>query len=181
MASIFDVTNYLIQLSHSVGEPEPINPLKIQKLLYYAQGISLAKRDGCLFSDKIKAWRDGPVVPLVWHQYKEFGRNALPCPDAVVSLEIDDRVFLRQVWALYGKYTGDELSKRTHEEAPWKDARRSLMPDAKSDNEISCDALKCFFVAQDIRLPSVPRPVEIRRGREVYSIEDAGKILPVGI
>ena len=34
---------------------------------------------------------------------------------------------------------------------------------------------------QDIALPDVPRAAEICRGREVYRIEDAGKLLPSGI
>src|SRR5438046_3062128 len=153
MAKVRDVTNYLIHLSHSVGEPEPINPLKIQKLLYYAQGLSLAKRNQPLFTDKIKAWVEGPVVPVIWHELKQHGRSPLAGADAPVELSIDERIFLRQVWTLYGKFTGDELSRRTHNEAPWLEARGDLPPDAKSDKEITTEALQSCFQTQNIQLP----------------------------
>lgn len=179
MANVLDVANYIIDLADSDGEPEALTCLKLQKLLYYAQGLAAAHRGSLLFSDKIKAWRDGPVVPKVWQEFKSPG--SVRCTKNVVDLSIEDRMFLRQVWRTYGKYTGEELSKRTHNEPPWKNARAGLPPDASSDREITTDALLEFFSANPIELPPVPRPREIRKGREVYDIEDAGQILPHGI
>lgn len=179
MARVFDVAHYFVQLSYSAGEPEPITTLKLQKMLYYAQGLALAKRDRQLFTDKIKAWCDGPVVPSVWHLFAP--QRVIPCEATKVELDLDDRVFLRQVWKLYGKFSGDELSRMTHAEPPWKQARGGLPDHEPSDAEITPEVLRAFFTRQAIELPDVPRPVEIRRGREVYRVEDAGKVLPAGI
>ena len=179
MASVFDVASYFVHLSYSAGEPEAITTLKLQKLPYYAQALSLTKRGTSLFSDKIKAWSDGPVVPVIWHKYQQ--KRTVPSNDHKADLAVDDRVFLRQIWKLYGKYSGDELSRMTHEEAPWKNARGKLSPSAQSDAEITLASMREFFAGQRIELPDVPRPIEIRRGREVYRIEDAGEVLPVRI
>ena len=41
------------------AEGEELSNLKLQKLLYYAQGHFLAERQGLLFSDQIQAWSHG--------------------------------------------------------------------------------------------------------------------------
>lgn len=50
MASVFDVSNYILQLSNSIDSDERdlISNLKLQKLLYYCYGFSLV-----LFKEKI--------------------------------------------------------------------------------------------------------------------------------
>lgn len=54
---------------------EGITHLKLQKLLYYAQGISLGMFDKPIFSENIEAWPHGPVVKEVYSVYNTFGRN----------------------------------------------------------------------------------------------------------
>ncbi len=39
-----------------------ITQLKLQKLMYIAQGIHLALYDAPLFKEEIEAWQHGPVV-----------------------------------------------------------------------------------------------------------------------
>ena len=41
---------------------EGITHLKLQKLLYYAQGVCLAITGNTLFNEEIQAWQHGPVV-----------------------------------------------------------------------------------------------------------------------
>jgi uncharacterized phage-associated protein len=47
-----------------------IDSMSLQKLLYYVQAWHLAITDEPLFPEQIKAWKDGPVVPQVWHARK---------------------------------------------------------------------------------------------------------------
>ena len=56
---------------------EGITHLKLQKLLFYAQGIYLALNDNMLFYDQIVAWEHGPVVKSVYDEYKQNGRNPI--------------------------------------------------------------------------------------------------------
>ena len=58
-----DVANELIRVAHENGKS--ISNMKLQKLLYLAQGIHLALENGApLFEDTIEAWKYGPVVLL---------------------------------------------------------------------------------------------------------------------
>src|SRR5688572_9971276 len=59
-ASALDVARYLIQLAAAEDEPEELSHLRLQKLLYYVQGWSLAQRGEAMFPDRIEAWAHGP-------------------------------------------------------------------------------------------------------------------------
>ncbi|EIE4349702.1 DUF4065 domain-containing protein, partial [Listeria monocytogenes] len=50
-----------------------INNLKLQKLLYYAQAKSLVEKSRPLFKENIEKWKLGPVVPEIYHLYKNYG------------------------------------------------------------------------------------------------------------
>ncbi len=102
---------------------EIISNLKLQKLLYYAQGyyIGLNGSSNPLFSDTIYAWKHGPVTDIVYKHYKESGKNALPeekCP-AIISEE--DISFLDEIYRSYGRFSAWVLRDMTHREAPWFD------------------------------------------------------------
>src|SRR5262249_50830431 len=50
VAQAIDVARYLIQLAAAEDEPELLSHLRLQKLLYYVQGWSLAQRRAPMFS-----------------------------------------------------------------------------------------------------------------------------------
>ena len=56
---------------------EGLTHLKIQKLLYFADGIALAVTDKPLFSEKIYAWPHGPVIKEVYDVLKANGRDEI--------------------------------------------------------------------------------------------------------
>lgn len=54
-----------------------MTPMKLQKLLYYAQGYSLGMNGDPLFSEEIQAWQHGSVVPVVYKIYSKYGSNVI--------------------------------------------------------------------------------------------------------
>jgi len=64
------------------AEDDELSNMKLQKLLYYAQGHHLAKKHGALFTGEIEAWSHGPVVPSVCRAFKDFGAASIELPDA---------------------------------------------------------------------------------------------------
>ena len=56
-----------------------ISNLKLQKLLYYAQGIHLALNGQPLYPERIEAWQHGPVVPEIYHAFKEYRARPDSC------------------------------------------------------------------------------------------------------
>ncbi|MDQ2798684.1 MAG: DUF4065 domain-containing protein, partial [Armatimonadota bacterium] len=88
--SCFDVAKYfLAQASEDAGDL--ISNLKLQKLVYYAQGCHLGLYDAPLFPETIKAWVHGPVVPDLYHAYKQYGSGPIPAPD-----DLDFAIFAPQ-------------------------------------------------------------------------------------
>ena len=52
--------------------------------MYYTQGWCLALADQPLFNEQIEAWKWGPVIRSIYHQFKEFGNS--PITKKAVSL-----------------------------------------------------------------------------------------------
>ncbi len=117
-----DIAKYFIRCANLEAEGVITN-MKLQKLLYYAQGFHLALFDAPLFAETIEAWQYGPVVPEIYRLYKFHARNALPeaadfNPEVI---KLETREFIDEVYEVFGKYTGTALANLTHEEAPWKE------------------------------------------------------------
>lgn len=113
------------------GDAEYIPNLKLQKLLYYAQGCFLALRDQALFDDPIVAWKHGPVVENVYHLYKENGANGIVFDEKFDFSKIDDDVetILEEVYDVFGQYSAWKLRNMTHNETPWKSTNQnSIIP-----------------------------------------------------
>lgn len=120
--------------------------MTLQKLLYYVQAWHLAIADKPLFSEQIKAWRDGPVVPQVWHARKDRAtRRAKDQGIDTMPIGADASDLIDLVLMSYGSMSGDELSALTHVEAPWREARGGLPADAHSSNTISTESMAAFY------------------------------------
>ncbi|MDO8684912.1 MAG: DUF4065 domain-containing protein [Armatimonadota bacterium] len=117
-----DVAEYfLAAVDDNAGEG--ITNLKLQKLVYYAQGVYLAAYGELLFSEPIEAWAHGPVVPSLYHDYKKYGTRAIPRPTQLdlsrFSAEVQQ--VLDEVYNVFGQFSAWKLRNMTHEESPWKD------------------------------------------------------------
>lgn len=70
------IANFIIWFVNTRTSDKTLTPLKLQKILYYVQANHLATHNGVpLFSDPIEKWQYGPVVPSVYHEFKDFGIN----------------------------------------------------------------------------------------------------------
>ncbi|OJW78660.1 MAG: hypothetical protein BGO69_01375 [Bacteroidetes bacterium 46-16] len=129
MESPIAVANYFIQKAQDSGKA--LSPMKLVKLVYIAHGWYLALTGKQLLMESVEAWKYGPVIPSIYHQFKEFGNNSINTfaygfntqegglfipkvkdPD-VISL-------LDRIWDLYSNFSAVELSTMTHMEGtPW--------------------------------------------------------------
>lgn len=116
----------------------PMTNLKLQKLLYYSQGIGF-RRNVKLFKEPLHAWKHGPVVEEVYHAYKIHGNQPIPVNpemnlDSIQQNEMIQAV-LEETISLYGLYDAWFLRQKTHGESPWLDTSPdSLITDAKMIN-----------------------------------------------
>nr|DAQ03942.1 MAG TPA: hypothetical protein [Caudoviricetes sp.] len=107
---------------------EGITHLKLQKLLYYAQGIYLAMHNKPLFNENIVAWQHGPVIEEVYAVYKENGRNIINIEMDKEKEELLKRIendketceALNLTYDNFAIYTAWQLRQMTHEDgSPW--------------------------------------------------------------
>ena len=101
-------------------DADSISNLKLQKLLYYAQGCYLAITNEPLFDEDLLAWKHGPVVNEVYQVYKKYGSEGIP-DNQLESVNIDPQTtgILKQVYSSFGQYSAWGLRNMAHEEMPW--------------------------------------------------------------
>jgi len=121
MLSCHDVAKYFLSLTDE-DAGDLISNLKLQKLVYYAQGFHLALYGEPLFKERIEAWTHGPVAPELYHTYKDLGANAIPRPTDMDFSIYDERTreLLDEVHQVHGQFSAWKLRNMTHDEPPWK-------------------------------------------------------------
>lgn len=139
-----DIANFLVKYFNE--HQQKITNLMLLKILYYLQADYLRKEDDVpLFRDDIEMWGYGPVVPNVYHSFKENG--VAPIQQTYSYIEEDengdwsivdaDQVELdandqeeitnlaEKIWRKYNDRPFD-LVEKTHEEPMWAEQREAI-------------------------------------------------------
>lgn len=132
-------------------ELEEVTPLMLQKLLYFIQGIYSALYGKPLFEEDCRAWVHGPVYPEVYTLFRDFKYN--PIDDVRFGLlkGMDDvlteeeRDVIDRVVNTFGIYGGKVLERITHNEEPWKSARRGYGDQVPSSELVSKDSIRKYY------------------------------------
>lgn len=141
MATAHDVARYILQKHGAVSA------MKFQKLLYYSQAWSLVWDEKPMFSDRIEAWVNGPVVPEIYQYHKgQFQIDAWP-HGKIGVLSASEIETVDSVLKFYGHRTGQWLSDLTHREKPWMDARQGLDDSDRGGNEISLASMHDYYAS----------------------------------
>ena len=125
-----------------VEHGDSMTNLKLQKLLYYMQGFHLAFFGTPFFEDSIEAWTYGPVVPVVFQEFKKYKKrdiNPENYKDSLV-LTADEQQMFDMVYLEYNKFSAVALMNMTHTEGPWKGH--------DIGDVITNDELRDFFLTQ---------------------------------
>lgn len=135
MYSASDIANWFLRHNEEKvsSGADGISNLKLQKLLYYAQGASLALNGHPLFKEDIYAWKHGPVVPEVYYKFNKYGSNSIPVSECsnIVDIASGDIDLLEQVYDIFGQFSAWKLRDLTHRETPWKTTRQSEVIDSE--------------------------------------------------
>ena len=141
MCTVYEVADYFLRIPED-DAGDAISPMKLQKLLYYAQGFSLALLNHPLFEEDFEAWTYGPVIPTVYAKYKQYGNNAIPRPESFDRAVFTDEEIrlLDEVYDAFGQYSAWALSELTHKTPPWRDTPPTGV--------ISKKAMSEYFITQ---------------------------------
>ena len=119
---IMDAARYIIYLSYN-AQRGSLTPLKMQKILYLAQGWSYVWDNKALFADEFEAWRYGPVNLDVYSEFKKYGRREIPEFEGrsrVPMTQLEEET-LEAVWDAYASWDAYDLVELTHHQEPWLD------------------------------------------------------------
>lgn len=126
------VANEILNHSAKFGG---FTPFQVQKLAYLAHGFYFALYGQPLLNETIEAWKYGPVIPTLYHEFKEWGRDPIkrfaldyhPEKDGFSMPVIPQKLtyasaknVIEQVVEKYGNLSATELYNLTHEQGgPW--------------------------------------------------------------
>jgi len=110
------VANFFIDKANDEGDL--ITQMKLMKLVYIGFGWVKALLDRDLFPDEIEAWRHGPVIPALYHEFKHFGSRPITghaiefdldsMETQIPRIENDDekiKLILEKVWNIYKRFS----------------------------------------------------------------------------
>jgi uncharacterized phage-associated protein len=123
MVTPLAVANYFIVKSLNTGEE--MTPMKLVKLVYISHGWHLGLTEEPLLAEAVQAWKYGPVVTSVYHEFEHYGNSAITslAYDGAAYPTVTDetkKAFLDKIWEVYGKFNGLQLSTLTHQsDTPW--------------------------------------------------------------
>lgn len=112
-----------------------MNPLKLMKMVYFSYAWYLHLTNSTLFDEQIEAWKHGPVIPSLYHEFKHLGlygnikescatnldlnsddpEPTIPLFD-IDTLENNDHIneAVCGVWMRYKECSAEELEKISH-------------------------------------------------------------------
>jgi uncharacterized phage-associated protein len=116
-------------IKRGIDECNPINQMKLQKMLYFAHGYHLILYKKPLIKEIFQAWKYGPVIPSVYHSCKIYGSGDIIDTSYFISingepnLKLIDSESLNTInitWEILKDISGLALSSWTHTEgSPW--------------------------------------------------------------
>lgn len=134
-----------------------VTPMKLLKLVYIAHGWYLAIKDRPLIKETVQAWQYGPVIPAVYYQYKEYGKNYIPVSGRYAGeMSDEDETFVSKVVNVYKQLDGLQLSALTHEsDTPWhKTIQTNSQGEVHHGLTISEDVIKEYYKELQSRIQS---------------------------
>lgn len=141
MLTIFEVAKIFLSFSAMTHK-------KLQKLCYYAYAWHMALEDTLLFSSHFEAWVHGSVSPELYSRYVGFCFNEIPQEVSLDKklIKHDKMDFLKHIYRIYGKMTGDQLECLICKETPYIQARGNLEIWEPCRTKINDDVIKTFYL-----------------------------------
>lgn len=140
MENVYTIAEYTLWYC-DVKLKKPICNLRLQKYLYYIQGISFFCSNEPLFENIIEAWKYGPTVPDVYYNYNMHLTNPIKIAHEPIE-DISERAFaiIKKVCDKFKDVETMELVNRTKNEEPYKKSYIELGKEV-----IEIEIIKNFF------------------------------------
>lgn len=118
MYNALTIAMYIINRCFEEGAP--VTNLRLQKLLYFIQGMSYVITGRALIREDFYAWQYGPVVPKVYFEYNGYIGNPIRINYNVDVINDDDTEIIDYVIDRLSQYRDSVLVDLSHEkDGPW--------------------------------------------------------------
>jgi len=116
-----------------IEERNYLTQMKLQKMVYFAQGYHLARYGQKLIKDEVQAWQYGPVFPSLYDDYKLYGGNPIETfkfsrlgeNPTIPRLTPEAQETINFTWNTLKNISAAQLSNWTHKpDSPWDRAYR---------------------------------------------------------
>lgn len=149
VTTLNSVADYLLCFAQKHGDV--MTPLKLQKMVFYADAWYMALNDGEeLISDRFEAWVHGPVARDLYSRFADYKwqpiTTEINCPDLPEGVV----KHLDEIYQVFGGYTAYQLEQMTHQEKPWLMAREGFPVDAPCRNVIDKSVTSEFYRAMAV-------------------------------
>ncbi len=151
------IANFILKKARE--DDVQIDTLKLLKLIYIFFGWCSVFLDRYIFSDPIQAWKYGPVIPSIYHEFKHFGKEPIeegflastfnpfdenkPLEQPVLDRNEDKKLVetLDAIWDGYKNAPSNHLVALTHEKGtPWWKTY-----DGSRDKEIPKNLIRKYY------------------------------------
>lgn len=138
MVDVSKLASYISYRYAHENNGAEIDEMKMHKLLYFAQRESLIQANEPLFVEDFQAWKFGPVLPVIRNIYIN---NAL-CDIPQAKLNDEQTQIMDYVFKQYSQNDSWSLSRLTHGEYSWQNARNGISEYDNCDELISLEDIK---------------------------------------
>lgn len=142
-SKLYDYMLYII------SKMKEVDPLSIQKILYFANGFSKPFLKHNLFDNEAQAWVHGPVYSDIYDALSYYQRNIIDYNELLKNKEInisaEEMNYLNYIIKYFGCYSGSILRQMTHFTDPWIKARAGLLDTEPSDRVITLEDVNDYF------------------------------------
>jgi len=145
-----------------IDEGRFVTQMKLQKLVYFAQGYHLAKYNEALIKENFQAWKFGPVAPEIYQTFKLYGSKFITNTNSLLPAETDQSGYrlnsealdtINYTWEVLKDFSAMALSNWTHQsDTPWS---KVYEPGVRA-TPISNDDIKNYFKGLLIKQPKQP-------------------------
>ena len=152
VATVYDVAKYIID------KCGPMSAMKLQKLVFYSQAMSLVWDDEELFKNDFEAWAKGPVCRGLYNEHRGLfiieNSNIFKNPTELDFYEYTvgeenlrdyQKETINAIIDAIGGLSPYQLSEMTHNEDPWKEARGDCEDGALCTEIISKEHIAKYY------------------------------------
>ena len=142
-SKLYDVSLYFI------SKLKEIDALSLQKLIYFANGLSKHFLGDFLVNDESESWKYGPVYKDIYNCFSYYGYKKINLEELTknreLSLSNKEKDYLNSIIECFGYYSGSILREMSHLTEPWINTREGLNENEPSNRIISLKDMDDYF------------------------------------